>query len=80
MSKRRTIREQFIAGLTVMGEKEVKRTRDYIVFSRKDEGIIKGWFYYLGNKGGLRTGISIKDSFPVSLAIRELILNQKGTD
>lgn len=56
----RTLRDKFELALLKRGEREVKRTHKYIVFSRA-----LGGFYYLGKSGSLRFGATIAGSIPV---------------
>lgn len=59
-----TLRDRFVLALTHMGEKEVKKTHKYLVFT-KDKGVNNS-HYYIGKSGSLRIGPTVAGSLPVS--------------
>lgn len=61
MSAKQTLQERYIAALIKRGEREVKRTSRYVVFT---SGMHQ--FFYIGKSGSLRVGATIANSFPVS--------------
>jgi hypothetical protein len=66
-----TIRERLIAELEARGEREVRRTKKYIVYSMSPA---PGLFFYIGKSGAFRQGPTIKRSLPVDHKfIRSLI-------
>lgn len=67
----KTLREKFIIALTARGEKEVKRTSKYIVFSRQ-----YGGFYYLGSSGAIRFGATSTGSIPVNESLKNMMLEE----
>ena len=62
----KTLQERFIEALTNRGEKEVKRTFRYIVFTRSSGKHNLSKYYYIGKGGSLRIGNTISASIPVS--------------
>lgn len=65
----KTLREKFIAALIKRGEKEVKRTSKYIVFTRQ-----AGGHFYIGKSGSLRFGSNIASSIPVGQSFKDILL------
>jgi hypothetical protein len=57
-----TIRDRLIAALEVRGEHEVRRTKQYIIYSMSSQPKL---FFYIGKAGAFRQGPSIKRSRPV---------------
>lgn len=70
-----TLQDRFSQALESRGEKLIKTTFRYRVYSRA-----KGGFYYLGRAGALRVGRTIANSFPCSEQFREQLLNPYGSD
>jgi hypothetical protein len=66
MKMTKTLQEKYAEALIMRGEKEVKRTFKYIVFSRSTGVHNTSKFYYLGKSGSLRFGNNIASSIPVS--------------
>lgn len=68
-----TLREKYIAALTKMGEREVKRTFKYIVFTMTGG---RYQYYYLGKNGSIRVGNTIACSFPASAAFKDRLVRE----
>lgn len=66
---KKTLQERYVEALIKLGEKEVKRTARYIVFSK-----LSGGFYYLGSSGALRHGHNRANSIPVSQSYKEELI------
>lgn len=64
-----TLQDCLALGLTWHGERQVKETTKYRVFSRA-----KGGFYYLGRAGSFRVGATSGNSHPVPAGFRAQIL------
>lgn len=69
-----TMREQFIAALTEMGEKKVmSRSQKYVTFTRA-----AGGFYFIGDGGALRFGRASSKSLPCSDALKRALLSRRA--
>lgn len=68
----KTMQERFAAALEGRGERIVKRTFRYIVYSRNHGG----GFYYLGRSGALRIGRTIADSVPARGEFKAALLQE----
>jgi hypothetical protein len=66
----KTLRERFIAALTLEGYQQVEsRSSKYIVFKRTE-----GSFWYVGKSGSLRVGATIAGSIPASEKAKQFLL------
>ena len=75
---KRTLQQRFAAALLARGEVEVKRTHRYIVLtSRLREGEAGERFFYLGEAGALRRGRTVSESYPVSGALKKILLDSE---
>jgi len=66
----KTLQERFVEAFWKMGEREVKRTSKYIVFSRTE-----GSFYYIGRNGAVRVGRNVTDSVPLLPKTKQRLLD-----
>lgn len=66
----KTLKEQFIAALEARGERKVKETHKYVVYSRRGTA----GYYYVGKAGALRVGHTIGASIPVSDIHKQALL------
>lgn len=74
---KQTLQERYIAALLKAGEKEVKRTSRYVVFTSRDiRGETSAMYYYIGKSGALRYGHTVATSIPASNARKQLILDK----
>jgi hypothetical protein len=57
----KTLRQIFIAALIAKGERQVKETHKFVVFTKATGG-----YYYIGRSGSLRFGSTVANSIPAS--------------
>lgn len=82
MPKTKTMLQCFIIALTNRGEKQVKRTNKWVMFTRSkmilydkpSEG-----FYYIGKSGSLRVGKTVADSVPMSDKVKKMLLDEANS-
>lgn len=67
----KTMKELFVAALEGRGERLVKTTGKYLVYTRKNGG-----HYYVGGAGGLRFGQNVANSIPVHQRIKAELLEE----
>ena len=72
---KKTLQERFIEALLKSGEREVKRTGRYVVFSRdyfypREECP----YFYIGSSGALRSGPTVVASYPVHISFKKKLL------
>lgn len=67
----KTLKDRFVAALEARGEKKVKETFKYAVYSRA-----AGGFYYVGRSGALRVGNTVGGSVPVNNKVKAIMLGE----
>ena len=68
-----TLKEKFSAALVTRGERLVKQTFRYDVYTRS-----AGGFYYVGRSGSLRFGRTVAGSVPCSDEFKSYLINPAG--
>lgn len=67
-----TMKELFSRALQARGERRIKQTFRYDVWSRRATGL----HYYVGRSGALRVGATVQSSVPVKESFKAMLLEE----